>query len=106
MQRSLRALGHPARVSILRAVAARERTVGELSRQLRLRQPATSQHLLALRRANLVLVRADANRRYYRANAGELAKLRTYLSGFWQDNLVALKAAAESPRGRKRGTGR
>ena len=91
-------IAHPARLSILRAVSTREQTVGELAGMLRLRQPAVSQHLLALRRAKLVHVRAEANRRYYRANAAELARLRAYLSGLWQDNLGALKAAAESRR--------
>src|SRR5688500_4693253 len=96
MQNALRAIAHPTRLSILRAVCTREQTVSELASSLRLRQPATSQHLLALRRAKLVVVRAEANRRYYRANPDELAKLRAYLSGFWQDSLGALKAAAES----------
>jgi DNA-binding transcriptional ArsR family regulator len=95
MQQALRVIAHPVRLSILREVCLREQTVSELASALRLRQPTTSQHLLALRRAKLVVVRAEANRRYYRANATELAKLRTYLSGFWQDSLGALKAAAE-----------
>jgi DNA-binding transcriptional ArsR family regulator len=101
MQPALRAIAHPTRLTILRAVSAREHTVGELARALRLRQPAASQHLLALRRANLVVVRADANRRYYSANAAELDKLRVYLSVFWQDSLPALKTAAEARARRK-----
>jgi DNA-binding transcriptional ArsR family regulator len=96
MESALRAIAHPARLSILRAVSTREHTVGELALTLRLRQPATSQHLVALRRAKLVLVRADANRRYYRANTAELDKLRAYLAGFWQESLPALKSAAEA----------
>ena len=70
--------------------------MGELSHVFGLRQPAASQHLQVLRKANLVSVRSDANRRLYRANHKELAKLRTFLEGFWKDSLVALKAAAES----------
>lgn len=103
MQAALRAIAHPARRSILRILSARERTVGQLARSLRLRQPATSQHLTTLRRASLVLVRAEANHRYYRINAPELAKLRAHLSAFWQDGLGSLKAAAET-RARRKGT--
>lgn len=96
MDVALRALSHPARLSILRKISSRERTVGELSRALNLRQPTTSQHLQVLRSAKLVSVRADANRRLYRANPKELAKLRSFFDGFWKDSLRSLKAAAES----------
>lgn len=92
----LKAISHPARFSLLRAVARREQTVGELARALRLRQPAASQHLGVLRRAGLVSVRAEANRRFYRANRKELARLQALLSGFWQENLANLKARAEA----------
>jgi ArsR family transcriptional regulator, virulence genes transcriptional regulator len=101
MQPALRAIAHPTRLSILQAVSTREHTVGELARAVRLRQPATSQHLHALRRAKLVVVRADANRRYYRANATELATLEAYLSAFWRASLPALKSAAEARARRK-----
>jgi len=78
--------------------------VGELARSLGLRQPAASQHLQVLRKANLVLVRSDANRRYYRANLDEIARLRVFLDGFWSEGLQALKVAAEA-RNRKRSRG-
>jgi len=86
---------------MMRAMSRRERCVGELARTLGLRQPTASQHLQVLRKANLVRVRSDANRRYYRANLDEIASLRTFLDGFWSDHLQALKVAAES-RGRRR----
>jgi len=101
---ALRALSHPARQSMMRAMSGRERSVGELARSLGLRQPAASQHLQVLRKANLVLVRSDANRRYYRANFDEIARLRAFLDGFWSDQLQALKLAAEArsrPRSRR-----
>ena len=96
MDAALRALAHPARLAIVRATSRREHSVGELARALDLRQPATSQHLSVLREAGLVSVRSDANRRLYRANPRELAKLRAFLDVFWQDSLRSLKAAAES----------
>ena len=70
-----------------------------------MRQPAVSQHLLVLKQAKLVVVRPEANQRYYSANATELAKLRGLLSGFWRESLDSLKTAAESRVGR-RGTDR
>ena len=97
---ALRIIAHPARASILRAISDREMTVGALARRLHLRQPATSQHLHALKQADLVLVRADANRRHYRANPVALAKLRETLAGLWATNLVTLKEVAERPRRR------
>ncbi len=99
MNNELKALAHPARLSILRMVSKRECTVGELSERLKLRQPATSQHLQVLRDARLVAVRSEANRRFYAANPDQLAKLRKYLDGFWQDSMKALKTAAESKSG-------
>ena len=96
MNEALQALAHPDRTSIFRAVCKRECSVGELSRAFGLRQPAASQHLQVLRQANLVSVRSEANRRLYRANHRELAKLRRFLDGFWKDSLLALKGAAES----------
>lgn len=101
MKSELKAIAHPARLSILRAVSKREHTVGELARKLKLRQPATSQHLQVLREAKLVSVRADANRRFYVANPKQLARLRSYLDGFWEDSLHALKGAAEARNRRK-----
>lgn len=95
MEMALRALAHPARTSILRAVVQHERSVGELARIVSLRQPAVSQHLSVLRDANLVSVRAEGNQRWYRANPEELARLRAHLEGFWQESLGALEAAAK-----------
>jgi DNA-binding transcriptional ArsR family regulator len=92
---ALKALAHPARLSILRLVSERERPVSELSEALDLRQPATSQHLAVLRDADLVKVRQEGNVRLYRSNPRELEKLRNLLDGFWEDSLERLKVAAE-----------
>ena len=96
MNEPLRAIGHPARLLILRAVCQRERSVGDLAKSLGLRQPTMSQHLRVLRRAKLVKVRCEANRRLYRANPEQLAALRAFLDGFWRESLHGLKEAAEA----------
>ena len=50
-----RALGHPARITILRLLANRARCIcGELVEELPLSQATVSQHLRALRRAGLI----------------------------------------------------
>jgi DNA-binding transcriptional ArsR family regulator len=99
---ALKALAHPARLSILRLVSERERPVSELSEALDLRQPATSQHLAVLRDADLVKVRQEGNVRLYRSNPRELEKLRNLLDGFWEDSLERLKVAAERRAGRRK----
>ncbi len=63
----LRALGHPARLKILELLRDGERCVCEIEPALGLRQPNVSQHLGALRAANLVVARRDGLRVLYRA---------------------------------------
>jgi DNA-binding transcriptional ArsR family regulator len=52
-----------------------ERTVGELVRATRLRQPLVSHHLKVLRLAGLIAVRKEGRFRYYRAASGEIRGL-------------------------------
>jgi DNA-binding transcriptional ArsR family regulator len=62
---------------------------------------AISQHLGVLREANLVCERRDGNRRLYRANADEMARLRTFLDQYWSGGLDRLKTAAEAAQRKK-----
>lgn len=64
----LRALGHPDRLRITQALAAREVCVCELVDQLGMRQPAISQHLAVLRQVGLVKSRRDGLFVRYRLN--------------------------------------
>ncbi len=59
-------LGDPARLSLLAALQAGERTVTELARSLGRSQPNVSQHLASLSRAGVVAARRDGNRVFYR----------------------------------------
>jgi DNA-binding transcriptional ArsR family regulator len=61
------ALGDDTRRRILESLSERERSVTELVPMFGISQPAVSQHLRVLREAGLVDVRAEAQRRYYRA---------------------------------------
>ncbi|MDQ6920473.1 MAG: metalloregulator ArsR/SmtB family transcription factor, partial [Candidatus Dormibacteraeota bacterium] len=64
---ALRALASPTLRHALELVATSEISSGELAETCGWTRPATSQHLRALRQANLVEVRVQGNRRLYRA---------------------------------------
>jgi len=61
-------LSNENRLRIAGLIAEKERTVGELAELLSLREPTVSEHLAQMREINLVQVRPDANKRYYRLN--------------------------------------
>ncbi|HSJ46120.1 MAG TPA: metalloregulator ArsR/SmtB family transcription factor [Euzebyales bacterium] len=92
---ALRALAHPGRRRMLRLVWSAERTSTDLAEHTSMSRPSASQHLRVLRDANLVAVRVDGNRRWYRADRDRLARIRALVAGFWDDRLDALQAAAE-----------
>jgi len=88
-------LAEPNRRRILDSLRDGERPVGELVQELRMSQPAVSKHLRALRDAGLVEVRPDAQRRYYRLQAGPLRELDAWIAPyrrFWDQRLDALEA--------------
>ena len=47
------------------------------------------------------LVDAAGNRRLYRANVDEMARLRTFLDQYWSGGLDRLKTAAEAAQRKK-----
>ena len=89
------ALSHPARRELVRLCVAGERSAGQLGELVRLRQPATSQHLRVLRDAGLLVVRSDGNRRLYRVDFARLATVREALDDLWGTRLPELKRTAE-----------
>jgi DNA-binding transcriptional ArsR family regulator len=99
---ALRALAHPHRRRMLQFVADHERTSSELAVRCRLSRPATSQHLKVLREADLVSVRADGNRRLYRAHAERVTEVLKMLDRFWGDRLGALQGELEGSGRRRR----
>src|SRR3954452_6575287 len=88
---ALRAIANPRRRAMLELVWDAERTAGEIAARSGLSAPAPSQHLKVLREAGLVSVRADANRRLYRAEPARLAELRGALEAFWGERLARLR---------------
>ena len=89
---ALRALADPRRRQMLELVWDHERSPSDLARGCQLSRPATSQHLKVLREADLVSVRLEGNRRFYRARAERLAELRALLDEFWGGRLARLHA--------------
>lgn len=61
----LKALAHPLRYRILAALAEGERNVGEIEEASGIIQPALSQQLAILRKAELVTTRREAKQIYY-----------------------------------------
>ena len=98
MEDELRAIANPHRRAMLELVWDRERTAGEIARRSGLSAPAASQHLRVLREAGLVSVRAQANRRLYRAETARLAELRGALEAFWGERLADLRDDLEGGR--------
>jgi len=80
--RLCKALGHPARATIVRLLLAQRRplTCGALVAQLPLAQSTVSRHLGVLRRAGLVTVEEQPPRALYSADAGALDELRRALA--------------------------
>jgi DNA-binding transcriptional ArsR family regulator len=94
---ALRALAHPGRRRVLEVLAADERTSGSLAEECGWTKPAASQHLKVLLEAGLVDVRADGNRRLYKARREGLAELRAFLDDFWSGRLAVLEDEIRSP---------
>ena len=61
-----KALADESRLKIIGLLAQRERSVQELARLLKLKEPTVSHHLALLREAGLVQMRTDGNTHWYR----------------------------------------
>jgi DNA-binding transcriptional ArsR family regulator len=87
-------IAEPTRREILDLLRERPRPVNELVDLLGISQPGVSKHLRVLRQANLVRVRADAQRRWYEVDARPLAEIELWLAPYrdlWAARLDALE---------------
>jgi DNA-binding transcriptional ArsR family regulator len=94
MTATFEVLAEPSRRRILDLLLERPRSVGELVGLLGLSQPGTSKHLRVLRDAGLVVVRRDAQRRWYELRPEPLTEVDAWLQpyrGLWGDRLDALE---------------
>ena len=77
----------------------RDCAVGELVVKLGMPQPAVSKHLGVLRKVGLVKVLRQGQHRFYSLSAEPLKPVHDWVKSyerFWEDQLHAIKAAAES----------
>jgi DNA-binding transcriptional ArsR family regulator len=91
----MRILADPTRRAIYEnIVAAGEIAAGGLMRGVDVSQPAVSQHLRALREADLVVERREGRNVHYRAQPRGLAPLVDWLgiyAAFWRERFVNLE---------------
>ena len=78
---ALKAVAHPVRFRILRALSGKERNVGEIDAVAEIGQPALSQQLAVLRGAGLVQTRKEAKLVFYRLDEEKLDELAMLLGG-------------------------
>jgi DNA-binding transcriptional ArsR family regulator len=73
------ALADPTRRKILKMLSRRQMSAGDIADQFEMTNSAVSQHLKALKEANLVLMQVDAQRRLYSFNAVGLRKFNQFV---------------------------
>jgi DNA-binding transcriptional ArsR family regulator len=86
-------LAEPTRRRILDVLLEAPHSVNDLVGRLELTQPQASKHLRVLREAGLVMVRRDAQRRFYELRPEPLAEIDAWLAPYrrlWSDRLDAL----------------
>jgi DNA-binding transcriptional ArsR family regulator len=95
MDAAARAVAEPTRREILHLVRHDERTVSAIAEHFDITRPAISQHLRVLADAELVTVRNEGTRRFYRARPEGLAELTDWMAGFWTSALQSLAIEVE-----------
>ena len=106
----LNALADPTRQRIVEMLADCELSAGAIAERFDMSPPAISQHLKVLKDANLVRVRADAQRRIYALDPegfDELEQWMTRIRRYWRGSLDALeRVLKEEDRKSKSGKGK
>lgn len=99
MSTAFELLADPTRRRLLDELRGGERTVTELVEVLAMNQPAVSKHLRVLRDAGLAVVRAEAQRRYYRLRPEGLREVDRWLApyrAYWSERVDALERTLDS----------
>jgi DNA-binding transcriptional ArsR family regulator len=92
------AVAEPRRRQILDLLAAGERPVNDLVRELRLAQPQVSKHLRVLREVGAVDVRHKGRQRLYRLNGHALKPIHDWVKDYersWSERFEQLDAVLE-----------
>lgn len=91
-EKSIEALSDPTRRLVLQELAKGPQSVSALATRVPVSRPAVSQHLKALKDADLASDRADGTRRIYQINPDGLLALRNWLDAFWDAAMAGLEA--------------
>jgi DNA-binding transcriptional ArsR family regulator len=94
-QLALTALADPTRRRVFEELRRGPRSVGKIAARMPVSRPAVSQHLAVLKKAGMVLDRAEGTRRVYYIDPRGLTEIRTWLDQFWDEALLAFQAAVE-----------
>ncbi len=92
---ALLALADPTRRAVFERLRNGPRAVGDIAAGLPVSRPAVSQHLKALKEADLVRDERRGTARLYRIHAPGLGALRDWLDGFWDEALMKFRDYAE-----------
>jgi DNA-binding transcriptional ArsR family regulator len=102
------AVAEPRRRQILDALAAGERSVGELVGLLGLAQPQVSKHLRVLREVDAVEVREDGRRRLYTLNGRALKPIHDWVKDYertWSERFDQFDLVLEDLKQKEEGDG-
>jgi len=94
--KTAKALAHPTRIAILEMLRQGERCVCEMEPELGVSQANVSQHLAALREANLVVGRRDGIRIRYRATDERVFQVLDLLAAIRHDQFDQARQALAS----------
>jgi DNA-binding transcriptional ArsR family regulator len=90
-------LAEPRRQQILRVIADREVSAGEIGRAVgNITLGALSQHLRLLRESGVVDLRKEGRFRFYRISPAARESVREYLGAVWALHLLELRTLAEA----------
>lgn len=91
----LNVLADPTRRAVFERLRSGPATVQQIADGLPVSRPAVSQHLKALRDADLVRHEPQGTARLYSIHTPGLRALRDWIEGFWDDALDNFKVYAE-----------
>ncbi len=91
-QQAFSALADPTRRAVFERLRGGPRAVNDIAAGMPVSRPAVSQHLKALKDAQLVTEHRAGTRRIYAIDTQGLLALRAYLDQFWDDALSAFAA--------------
>ena len=93
---TLQLIAEPRRRQILGLIWDHELPASAIAASFDLTFGAVSQHLALLREAELVTVRRDGNRRFYRADQDRLRPFQPILEAMWRQSLTRLAEEVEA----------